>query len=108
MPRGILSIPKLNKSNSNSSPSQVAIIFWQKQKKSSPIVPHLRLPFIPMWAKPTSHAHIYAQQSAVHPPILEEVEEYKNNLFFLKILDLSFQEVEVCKHNFVSLSGFLM
>jgi hypothetical protein len=71
------------KSNSNSSPSQVVIvIFWQKiKKKSSPTVPHLKLPFIQV-GKNQLRAHICAQQYAVHPRVLEEVEGYKNNFVF--------------------------
>jgi hypothetical protein len=52
------------------------------------------LPFIPNWKKLTPRAHICAQQSAAHPPVLEEVEGYKNSFVFLRIPDLSFQEVE--------------
>jgi hypothetical protein len=49
-------------------------------------------------------ARIYAHNDPrAHPSVLEEVEGYKNILFFLKIPDLSFQEVEGYKHNFVSL-----
>jgi hypothetical protein len=79
-----------------------------KQKKSSPTIPHLKLSFIPSWEKPTPGAHICAQRSAPDPPVLEEVEEYKNNFVFLRTLDLSFQEMEGYKHNFVFLSEFLM
>jgi hypothetical protein len=40
-----------------------------------------------------------------HPHVLEEVEGYKNILFFfLRIPNSSFQEVEGWKHNLVSLS----
>jgi hypothetical protein len=53
-----------------------------KQKKSSPTIPHLKLSFIPSWEKPTPGAHICAQRSAPDPPVLEEVEEYKNNFVF--------------------------
>jgi hypothetical protein len=59
--------------------------FWQKQKKPSPTVPHLRLSFIPSWEKRTPRAHICAQRSTAHPPVLEEVEGYKNNFVFSKV-----------------------
>jgi hypothetical protein len=64
----LFSFAKTEKAFSNSSPSQVAIY--------------------PKLGKTDSRA-----RSATHPPVLEEEEEYKNN-FFLRILDLSFQEVE--------------
>jgi hypothetical protein len=75
---------RMSKSNSNGFPSQVAIVsfFLQKQKKTSPTVPHLKLSFIPSWEKPTLRAHICAQRSAAHPPVLEEVEGYKNDFVF--------------------------
>jgi hypothetical protein len=73
---------------------KLLLFFWQKQKKPSPTVFHLRLSFIPSWEKLTWHAHICTQRSAAHPPVLEEVEEYKIILFFLRIPDLSFQEVQ--------------
>jgi hypothetical protein len=59
------------------------MFFWQKQKKPSPTVPHLWLPFIPSCEKSTLHVHICAQRSAAHPPVLEEVEGSKNNFVFL-------------------------
>jgi hypothetical protein len=71
-------------------PKLPLLFFWQKQKKPSLIVPHLRLPFLPSWEKLTPRA----QRSVVHPPVSEEVEAYKNNFVFLRIPDLSFQEVE--------------
>jgi len=45
---------------SKSSPSQIAILifFWQKQKKPSPTVPHLKLPFMPSSEKRAS-ARVY-------------------------------------------------
>jgi hypothetical protein len=52
------------------------------EKKSSPTVPHLRLPFITSWEKPTLRMHICAQRSVAHPSVLEEVEGYKNNFVF--------------------------
>jgi hypothetical protein len=70
------------------------LFFWKKQKKSSSTVSHLMLSFIPSWEKPTPRAYICAQRSAAHPPVLEEVEGYKNNFAFPRIPDLSFPEVE--------------
>jgi hypothetical protein len=67
----------LRQNNSNRSPSQVVMLFFVKnRKKLSPTVPHLMLLFIPSWEKPTLRAHICAQRSALHPPVLEEVEGY--------------------------------
>jgi hypothetical protein len=45
--------------------------------------------------------------SMLHSSVSEEVEEHKH-IFFLKVPDASFQEVEGHKHNFVSLSRLLM
>jgi hypothetical protein len=53
----------------------------------------LRLLFIPSWEN-RLRAYICAQQSTAHPPVSEEVERYKNNFVFLRVPDLSFQEVE--------------
>jgi hypothetical protein len=64
----LFSFAKTEKTFSNSSSSQVVIY--------------------PKLGKTDSRAW-----SATHPPVLEEEEEYKNN-FFLRIPDLSFQEVE--------------
>jgi hypothetical protein len=52
------------------------LFFVKNRKKLSPTVPHLMLLFIPSWEKPTLRAHICAQRSALHPPVLEEVEGY--------------------------------
>jgi hypothetical protein len=67
-------LAKTEKNFSNSSPSQVVIF--------------LKLGNLTPWA------HICAQRSATYPPVIEEVEEYKNNFIFFRIPDLSFQEVE--------------
>jgi hypothetical protein len=53
----------------------------KNKKKSSPTVPHLKLPFIQV-GKNQLRAHICAEQYAVHPRVLEEVEWYKNNFVF--------------------------
>jgi hypothetical protein len=45
--------------------------------------------------KTTLRTHICAQRSATHPSVSEEVEGYKNNFVFIRIPELSFQEVEV-------------
>jgi hypothetical protein len=81
-------------SNSNSSPSQVGIvIFLEKAEKiffnSSPS----HVVIYPKLGK-TDSARVYicTQRSVAHPPVLEEVEGYKNNFVFLRIPDLSFQE----------------
>jgi hypothetical protein len=47
------------------------------------------LPFIPSWEKRNPHVHICEQRSAAHPPVLEEVEGYKNNFVFSQ--DFSFK-----------------
>jgi hypothetical protein len=71
------------KSTSNSSPSQVVIvIFLAKTEKTFSTVPHPQVVIYTKLEKPTPHAYIYAQQSAAYPPVLEELEEYKNNFIF--------------------------
>jgi hypothetical protein len=70
-------------------PKRPLLFFLQKQKKPSPTVPHLRLPFIPSWEKRNPHVHICEQRSTAHPPVLEEVEGYKNNFVFSQ--DFSFK-----------------
>jgi hypothetical protein len=79
------------KSNSNSSPSQVVIvIFFAKPEKSFSNSSLSHVAIYPKLGKHTPHAHICAQRSMAHPPILEELEGYKNNFGFLRIPDLSF------------------
>jgi hypothetical protein len=70
---------KNRKTFSNSSPSQVVI--YPKLGKTDSACAYMR-------------AAIHT-----HPPVLEEVEGYKNNFVFLRIPDLSFQDVEGYKHN---------
>jgi hypothetical protein len=48
------------------------------------------LPFIPSWEKDSAHVYVRVDIRF----ILEEVEGYKNNFVFLRIPELSFQEVE--------------
>jgi hypothetical protein len=67
-------LEKIEKTFSNSFPSQVAIY--------------------PKWENLTLRKHICAQRSAAHHSVLEEVERYKNNFVFSQIPNLSFQEVE--------------
>jgi hypothetical protein len=45
------------------------------------MVSYLRLSFILSWEKGL-RSRIYAQWSAAHPPVLEEVEGHKNNFVF--------------------------
>jgi hypothetical protein len=52
--------------------------------------------------------YICALVSTAHTSVSEEVEGHKIILFFLIVPNVSFQEVEWYKHNFVSLSGFFM
>jgi hypothetical protein len=84
-------------SNFNSSPSQVVIVifFWKKTEKIFSNSSPSQVVIYPKLGK-TDSARVYicAQPSAAHPPVLEEVEGYKNNFVFLRIPDLSFQEVE--------------
>jgi hypothetical protein len=89
-------LKRYDKSNSNSSPSQVVIVilFWQKQKKHSPAVPHLLFPFISSWEN-ILRAHIYARSYLWR--ILPYQKRWKGKkiiLSFLVVPDLSFQEVK--------------
>jgi hypothetical protein len=65
------------KSISNRSPSQIVIliVFWQKQKKPSPVVFHHKWSlFIPCSRKETLRAHICMLVSVTQPSVLKEVE----------------------------------
>jgi hypothetical protein len=76
------------------SPSQVAIVFFGKNKKKL----LQRFPIsgchLSQVGKNRLRAHICAQQSTAHPSVLEEMEGYKNNFIFFRIPNLSFQEFE--------------
>jgi hypothetical protein len=72
----------------------LSLLFFKKNRKHLLQQSPIWLPFISSWEKPTPRVHICVQRSAAHPPVLEEVEGYKNNFVFFRILDLSFEEVE--------------
>jgi len=81
------------------------LFFWQKQKKHSPTVPHLKLPFMPSSEKKSLRPRIYARS---YPRRIRPYQKRWKDIkiiLFLSNPDVSFYEVEEHKHNFVSLSG---